>query len=188
VAASQDRSPDRQAVVTVLRMHGLSGNAIAQLWKLSADMRPRTRRRGLEYAATVNLETGITVGSILSGSEDAIDLRRHIAAFVRGRQYVQLHTHPGSTPFSDADVQVLLSWEQIRVMGVVGVDGAWYALSRLRHPTASGRDAANAFLIELDLLAAEHLEMPLRERTHRVRLTIAERLGLRYDRIQGSEI
>lgn len=135
----------------------------------------------------LNMETGISVGEVISGGEDAVDLRRHVAAFVRDRRYVQFHTHPGSTSFSDADVAVLLSWEQIQVMVVVSVDGTWYALSRLGEATASAREAADAFLIEFDQQKGEQPDLPLRELTHRTWLAIADGLGLRYDRVQGSE-
>jgi hypothetical protein len=187
VHADEDRSPERTAVVAVLRAHGLTGSAIAQLWTLSRDMRRRTRRRGLEYAAMVNLETGITVGPVISGSDDSVDLRRHIAALVPGRRYVQIHTHPGSTSFSHRDVAMLLSWAQIHVMVVVGVDSTWYVLSRVGALTASASEAADAFLIELDRVEDERPGLSLQERTHRVWLAIAGRLGLRYDRVKRSE-
>jgi hypothetical protein len=132
------------------------------------------------------METGITVGAVISGGEDAVDMRRHIAACAPGRPYVQLHTHPASTSFSDADVALLLSWDQLRMMVVVGVDGTWYVLSRVKSPTASRREAIDAFLIEFDRVADEHSDLPLRERTHRIWLTIADNLGLRYDRVQRS--
>jgi hypothetical protein len=51
---------------------------------------------------------------------------------------------------------------------VVGVDGAWYVLSRGEAPTASRREAIDMFLIEFDRLADEDSDLPLRERTHRI--------------------
>ena len=183
-----DRTPERSAVVAVLRTHGLSGHAISQIWGLSREMRSRTRRRGIEYAATVNAETGTTVGTVLSGGENAVDLRPHLTALVRGRRYVQFHTHPGSTSFSDLDVAMLLSWEQMSAIVVVGVDGTWYALSRLGEDTTSARDEAiDTFLIEFDRRRAAPSNLTLRELTHQVWLTIAEGLGLRYDRVQRDE-
>lgn len=179
-----DRTPERSAVIAVLRRHGLSGDAISQIWGLSREMRSRTRRRGLEHAAMVNVETGTTVGRVISGEEDAVDLRLHVAAIVRDRRYVQFHTHPGNTSFSDADVAVLLSWDQIQA---VGVDGTWYALSRVDGPKTPARKAADAFLSEFNRLRDAHPDLPLRELTHQIWLTIADRLGLRYDRVQRSE-
>ena len=186
VPPEHDRSPARSEVVAVLRMHGLTGVAISQLWGLSRDMRPRTRRRGLEYAAMVNADTGTTVGGVISGSEGAVDLRTRLNLLVTGRRYAQLHTYPGSASFSEWDVATLLAWKQIHAMVVVGVDGTWYALSRLGELIASDWEAADAFLIELDRLERERPDLSLRERTHHVWLRIADSLGLRYDRVQRS--
>jgi hypothetical protein len=72
-------------------------------------------------------------------------------------------------------------------MVVVGVDGTWYALSRRGEAGVSAREAADAFLIEFDRLKGEHPDLPLRELTHHVWLTIADTLELRYDRVQRSE-
>jgi len=173
--------------MAVLRRHGLSGDASARLWTISRTMRRDPRRRGLEYAAMVDVETGVPLGTVISGGEDAVDLRRHIRAFVRGHWYAQFHTHPGSSSFSDADVATLLSWEQIHAMVVVGVDGSWYALSRLGTTSATAINAAEAFLTEFDRLGEEHPGLPIRERTHRVWLTIADQTGLRYDRVQKDD-
>ena len=141
--------------MAMLRRHGLTGSASARLWTLSRTMRSNSRRRGLEYAAMVDAETGEPVGTVISGGEDSVDLRRQLVAFVRGRRYVQFHTHPGSSSFSDADVATLFSWQQIHAMVVVGVDGAWYALSRLDPARATAFEAAEAFLVEFDRLGDE---------------------------------
>jgi hypothetical protein len=77
----------------------------------------------LEFAAMVDAESGVALRTTISGGEDAVDFRPHITAFARGRRYVQLHTHPGSSSFPDADVATLLSWDQIHAMVIVGVDG-----------------------------------------------------------------
>lgn len=127
------------------------------------------------------------VGTIISGGEDSVDLRRHIAAFVNGRRYVQFHTHPGNSSFSDADVAVPLSWEQIHAMVVVGIDGAWYASSRLGASRTTAIGAAEAFLGEFDRLGDEQSDLNLRERTHQVWVTIAGKGALRYDRVQKDD-
>lgn len=171
----------------MLRRHGLSGEVSARLWMLSRTMRRDSRRRGLEYAAMVDAESGVPVGTIISGGEDSVDLRQHIAAFVRGRRYVQFHTHSGNSSFSDADVAVLLSWEQIHAMVVVGVDGAWYASSRLGATKTPAIEAAESFLAEFDRLGVEQPDLEIRERTHQVWVTIAGNLGLRYDRVQKDD-
>jgi hypothetical protein len=123
----------------------------------------------------------------MSGDEGGVDIRRHIAGFLPGQRYVQLHTHPGSASFSDADVATLLSWAHMHAMVVVGVDGTWYALSRLGAVTPSARDAVDMFWIESDRLEREQPGLSVREYTHRVWMAIAGHLGPRYDRVQRSE-
>lgn len=183
MTSGMDHTPARADVVRILRAHGLSGAASAQLWQLSRRMRSATRRRGLEHAAMVDAETGDLVGSIITGQEDAVDLYPHLSMLAPAHCYAQFHAHPGSTSFSDVDAFAFLSWDRITAIVVVGVDGTWYALSRFPGGVASPVAVADAFLIELDRTRASFSDVSLRERTHRVWSRIARDLGPRYDRV-----
>lgn len=187
MASETDHSPSRDAVSRVLRNHGLSGVAIARLWQLSRSMRRDSRRRGIEYAAMVDASTGETVGSVITGRPHSGDLLPHLLALISGHRYVQIHTHPGSSSFSDLDIALLLSWEKIQTMVVIGVDGTWCVLSQVRSPRVAPVDAAEAFLTELDRIGAEDPDCPLQEQTHMVWLHIAQNLGMQYDRVQKEE-
>ena len=187
MVSGQNGTSLRSAVIATLHQHGLARHVGAQLWMLSRTMLPTTRRRGREYAAMLDAESGRMVGTVISGGEDYVDLRPHISMFIKNRQYVQFHTHPGSSSFSDADVATLLSWNQIHVMVVAGVDGTWYALSRLGPTRLSAVEAAEALLAEMDRLQEERPDSSLRECTHLAWIAIAHRLGLRYDRVQRDE-
>lgn len=148
-------------------------------------MRRDTRRRGVEFAAMVDAETGAEIGRVLSGTPDGGDIRPHLALMQPGRRYVQMHTHPGNTAPSHIDVLLLLTQEQVQTVAVVGVDGSWYALSRgSSGRVASAHDAAERLVRTLHRLAAAEPSAPLRDRSHRAWLEIAQDLGLRYDRVQ----
>lgn len=90
---------------------------------------PDPRRRQIEYAAMLDVETGEPVGRRLTGTLTRVDIRPHLNAMLRGRQYVQVHTHPKGSPHSPEDAVVLGRNPEITAMVVVGVGGYWYALS-----------------------------------------------------------
>ena len=86
----------------------------------------------------LDAETGRHIGKVLSGQEDGVNIRPHLEALTLGRRHVQVHSHPGSSAFSDADAAILRYWPDIHAVVVVGVDGGWYALSRAIHAVAPG--------------------------------------------------
>lgn len=174
----------RQDVVDALRNHGVSGAAAARAWDEARRLIAATRRRSIEHAMMFDAETGDPVGGSLTGTRSSTDLRAHIARFQAGREYFQIHTHPGSTSFSPNDVLVLATQPAIRAMAVVGVDRTWHIVSYLvERPPASRRDVVDAFIEELARLEAEGVEFE--RRPHKAMLEVAARHGVRYDRIGG---
>jgi hypothetical protein len=149
--------------------------------KLVAD----SRRRGREYSAMVDAESGVKAGPTLSGEAHRLDIQRHIAACRFGRQYGHLHTHPSNGAFSDADVRVLLSNPELRAIVAVGVDERWYIMSRLEdRATVEPWDASDQFALHFRRLLSDEA-MPMIEIPHAVWSSIADSLGLRYDRVEG---
>jgi hypothetical protein len=81
-------------------------------------------------------------------------------------------------------------------MAVVGRDGSWYFLSKVRgQPTATPEDGAAAWLAVFRSLDAHYDELiaagsltpddALRDQAHAVLVRVAPRLRLRYDHLGG---
>jgi hypothetical protein len=133
----------------------------------------------------VDAASGVQEGPTLSGQSHQIDVRPQIMARRPGREYGHIHTHPSNGAFSDADVRVLLSNRELRVIVAVGVDGRWHILSRSEAAApADPWAASDRFMIEfrrlLDDETISMIDIP-----HIVWSSTAEGLGLRYDRIEG---
>jgi hypothetical protein len=183
---SQGSVPARRPnVIAALRRHGLSTQAAASLWTIARVLARDSRRRGREYSAMVDAESGVQVGPTLSGQAHQIDIRPQLLACQAGRDYGHLHTHPSSGGFSDADVRVLLSNRALRTVVVIALDGRWYAMSRSGEiGTADPWTANDRFAIHFRRLVDDPT-MPVAEIPHVVWSSIAVSLGLRYDRIEG---
>ena len=135
----------------------------------------------------VDADSGARAGTVLSWAEGDVDIRPHLRLLRPDRQYVQFHTHPGSSSFSDADAAILVAWGLIRAVVVLGVDGAWYVLSRTAAQVATSEDVVGAYWRERNVVDAELAGWTLRERSHAVWTRIADQLGLRYDRVQRED-
>jgi len=132
-------------------------------------------------------ETGRQVGPTLSGSDHQIDVRPQLSATMSDGVYAHLHTHPGSSSFSDLDAGFLLTWPQISVIVVAALDGRWYVMSRkMDVPAASVTEVIGAFRGELALLL-DNSGLAVSERPHQIWARIADRVGLRYHRIGSSD-
>ena len=127
--------------MALLRRHGLSRTAARCVERLGRTFLPGTRRRGVEYAALVDI-AGRPLGDPVTGRIDETDLRplfRRISD--PAAQYVQVHSHPTSTAFSDRDGLVLLDHAALTVMAVIGADGTWFVLSKGPTAGAQGRQS-----------------------------------------------
>jgi hypothetical protein len=120
------------AVVALLRRHGVGTQAAGTTTRVGQSLRQRMGEADIELAALIDHATGTQVGAVLRGSVDRVNLRPHLEALQPGRRYVQVHTHPASSSFSDNDLLILLAYIEIRTMVVVGRDGTWYFLSKMR--------------------------------------------------------
>ena len=188
----QDRSLE---VLLLLRSHGLRLRAAQMVARLGEALRQRTEQTGLEYAALVDDGTGEQVGEVLEGETSHVNLRPHLTALQPGRRYAHVHTHPGSTTFSADDLSILLAHPPLRTPIVVGADGSWYFLSKLRgQPTANPEEGIAEWLDEFATLTLRYsglVQSGVLTRAHALRRqayealgNIAPRLRLRYDRLE----
>lgn len=133
----------------------------------------------------------------MTGEIDEIDLGGLLAGLEISRRYVQVHTHPAGSSFSDADVAVLVGNPTLTAMVVLGGDGSAYILSkrdsaaRIPPLTASvewNRIYASSFMRYRDAVQAGRLSNVAAaiEHSHAVMRVLARRLGLRYSRIGGA--
>jgi Cu/Zn superoxide dismutase len=108
--AGRNRAQDRSLeALLLLRRHGRRLRTAQTVARLGEALRERTEQTGLEYAALVDDGTGEQVGEVLVGETSHVNLRPHLAALQPGRRYGHVHTHPGSTTFSDLDLGILSS-------------------------------------------------------------------------------
>lgn len=176
---------ERRDAIAALVRHGLSALAAASLWSIARRLVSDSRRRSREYSAMVDAESGVQAGPTLSGQAHQIDIRLQIVARRPGRVYGHIHTHPANGAFSDADVRVLLSNPELRVIVAVGVDGRWHIMSRSEAVApADPWAASDRFMTEFRRLLDDET-IAMTEIPHVVWSSTADSLGLRYDRIEG---
>jgi hypothetical protein len=143
----------------------------------------------------LDAETGEMTGAIIRGER----LRTHIGPHIEGlhpnRDYVQLHSHPGSRSFSPEDIVLLAAFRSVHAMVVVGADGTTFIASFMTG--ASSLDAEtllSAWDAEWDTLLFFYGPLIVsgtltpddaaRAQSHEVWLRLAPRFGLRYDRVE----
>jgi hypothetical protein len=176
---------ERRDVIAALVRHGLSALAAASLWRMAPGLVRDTRRRNREYSAMVDAESGVKVGPTLSGQAHQIDIRPQIAARRVEREYGHIHTHPSNGAFSDADVRVLLSNRELRVIVAVGDDARWHIMSHSEtEDSVDPWTASDRFMLEFRRLLDDET-ISITDIPHAVWSAIASTLGLRYDRIEG---
>jgi hypothetical protein len=186
---------DVSFVVRVLLRHDIPTTAARLLESVGADLLARTEARHVEAAALVDLVTGQRVGDILEGSAGEIDIGDHLRLMRRGRRYLQIHSHPGSSSLSAQDAVLLVTHAGLLACIVVGLDGSWYILSKTPGgspplPERVAEEYSNELVaLQPRYVAAVKLGMmsqsnAWRELSHEVWLHAAVLLSLRYDRIE----
>lgn len=193
--SGRPRPDRRRRLLRALRLHGLSEAAITGAIRLAPDLLARTRRESLEFAVILDRESGALAGNVIAGESDQIDLSAALARLVRAHQFLQIHTHPGSTSFSDADVAMLVGQTALAAVIVLGADGTVYILSKSRGvvpaaPLAAmvewNREYAARFpryrraVLAGDLSVAE----AAKRHSHTVMQGLAPRFGVTYQRLE----
>ena len=182
-------------ILSALKKHGLSVQAAESVETIGIELQVRSLADGLEHAAMVDADSGDLVGTILDGQEDQIDLGALLHELPPVTRCVQIHTHPGSSSFSPEDALILVTHVAIQCMAVVGLDGAWYLLSKAANDPSPPREQVwLAFSIEADALRPKYRAMALsglltpearrRQETHQIWQRVAPLLALRYDQIE----
>lgn len=177
--------------------HGVAIEAARVIETIGEDIRRKTELAGYEHAAMIDAGDGTSLG-ILTGEAKEVVITPHLRAMQPGRRYVQLHTHPGNSAFSDADVAVLIKNDGVQAMVVFGVDGTRYVLSKPlgmspiqpAEAMAEWRKEYNASLLfyQQAVIAGRMTEgEAAKAHTHEVMQAVAQRFGLRYDRMVPNE-
>lgn len=117
-------------IAQLLSRHGVRPVVATPLERAARSLRRRCERQGREFAAFFDAGTGERLAVDPGGHERQVDLRPFLRAMEPDRSYLGFHTHPTSTPFSDADGLALVLNAGIRSIIVLGVDGIWYAMSK----------------------------------------------------------
>lgn len=143
----------------------------------------------------VNAATGALVGGQLGGAVDGVDISFHLNAMTPRRSYVHLHTHPGSSSFSHVDAGLLVTYQSLHTLMIVGADGTWYLLTKRPGVAPASVEAVGVVYHHarvalrpryraLVLSGAMTTDAAWREHSHAIWRAIAHGLGLRYDRVE----
>lgn len=186
--------PPMSPLVRELTRLGLSRNVAESVENVSELIRQKTIRNDVEYAAMIDAATGQRIGPIIDGEKNEADIGEHIRAMVSGREYIQLHTHPLSSSFSDADVFVMSANDGFKYMVVTGADGTQYIL--MKNPGAkyyTYQEIHNEYRIVRSLLHSKYAnlvqtgqmspEQAWKEHSHEIWERIASNFDFRYIRI-----
>lgn len=193
VVDGEAREEYKAAVQRLLLAHRIPVTTARKLQTMAESVQVQAMQTGLEYAFSLDIETGQMAGEICPGAATEVDITEQIAAMNDHARYVSLHTHGGSTAFSDVDVDLLLRNRLIVTIAAVGADGTWHLLSKL--PGVKTADATIAVaglqrsivrLSPIYLALAESgaatREEALQQMLHTIWQLVARPLGLRYDR------
>ncbi len=205
------RRPTRSVLITaglggpeslasgVFGEHGWTSKVTQQVIAKGEQLRQATRASGVEYAAMLDAETGNQLGVDLKGIEHSVNIAAHIEQMQLGKRYIQIHTHPNSSSFSDIDVALLFYHQgperNIQSIYVVGVDGTRYIISR--EPgvqIATPEEIKLAFRVEIERLRPKWegkyrsgeltADQAWKEHTHEAWTNIAKKLGFKYNRLE----
>ncbi|NPV30505.1 MAG: hypothetical protein HPY58_12825 [Firmicutes bacterium] len=179
--------------------HGWTSKVTQKVLAKGEELRQATRASGVEYAAMVDAETGNSLGVDIKGIEHSVNIAAHIEQMQPGKRYIQIHTHPNSSSFSDIDVALLFYHQgperNIQSIYVVGADGTRYIMSR--EPgvrVATPEEIKLAFQVEIEVLRPKWEEkyrsgemtadQAWKEHTHEAWFNIAKKLGFKYNRLE----
>lgn len=185
--------PQETSFTRLAQEHGISRNTAFMVEKIGEDIRQRTIRHGVEYAAMVDMDSGEMLGEILGGQQSAVDISKHIRQMKPGKKYVQIHTHPRSSSFSAEDIMLLYRYD-IGAMAVFGADGRKYIMSKVADVIENLWEIKEAYDNEVQALKQKYIDLiasgmmteeeAWKEHTHEVWLNIAAKLGFKYSRLK----
>lgn len=185
--------PGDSPFVQALARHGISRDVAQAIESIGEDIRQRTVAAGVEHAAMIDAAEGTSIGEVLSGEVGGVDISKHTQALQPGRKYVQLHTHPGSSSFSGADLAILVRNDGVEAMAVFGADNTRYVVSKAPGATPiTPETAVDTWRAEYNarylpyaqaVISGQMTEAEARKaHTHEVMEAVAKLLGLRYER------
>jgi proteasome lid subunit RPN8/RPN11 len=201
LSAGTPRGRDYQPIIDLIIRHGATTLAAQAVVVLAEDLLAQMRRepdpdRQREHAGMVDARAGDRIGPITVGTRLGVGFEAQFqAASQRGvTGAIAVHTHPGSSSFSEADASAFDQAPLVTLLVVVGADGTWYALSLQPDVTPPTRaEIEERYKEAFDHLAPAYAALSntgslsegraWQELTHDIWDAVAPGLGLRYDRI-----
>jgi hypothetical protein len=185
----------RPELLALLRSHGLTAAVAARVARAGVILHRRSVQEGVEIGTTLDLATGRPVGPTLAGEHDSVNFTSQFATFRPGHRYLQLHTHPGNSSFSDHDLGMLLAHTTLRTLVVVAEDRHWYLLSKRggQALAAAGHAQARWLRVFFEIARLDEPRIARGELTrqealvnevHETMARLAPELGLRYDDLE----
>ena len=199
------RGPGRQSLVDTLVRHGLTEPAARAVVQFGEELLDQMAReadpdRQREHAGMVDARTGERLGPITAGTRRGVGFADQIqAAQASGvTSAIAVHTHPGSSSFSEADAAAFDQAPLVTLLAVAGADGTWYVLSlEPGTPPPTEDEIEERYNDVLDHLEPAYHALVYagsltekrawRDLTHEIWDVIAPGLGLRYHRITPGE-
>lgn len=117
----------------ILANYNVNHKTIQAINVVRKQLRHSTKLKEIEFAAMFELNSGIRVNGIIAGEETQADILKHLNLLQTSKKYIQIHTHPKNSTFSLDDLILLLEYDEISSMVVVGKDRVTYVLIKVEH-------------------------------------------------------
>jgi len=192
------REDGQPSLRRLLQEEGIGEAAALEVERYSEELRQLTVASGTEYAGMVDVDSGSRLGRTIRGSVSETDIRQHLNAMAAGHGYVQLHTHPRSAAFSWWDAALLLRFDSLQSMVVIGSDRRRFLLSRNPEvPQAKPEDVQRMWAVtfrnhwrnlsdgQIEDMSDGEVEAMTQVVTQAMWPELAADLGLRYAEIEG---
>lgn len=101
-------------------------NGLAKAWEDALEFGRANNRETLK---TININNGDSAFMDLHGDDSSVKFTPELMTFLengRKNSFVSVHNHPSSSSFSDADLNILSTYESIQYLAVVGHDETRY--------------------------------------------------------------
>ncbi|SMB97795.1 hypothetical protein SAMN00808754_1952 [Thermanaeromonas toyohensis ToBE] len=159
------------------------------------------RNTGRECLIHIDARTGEKVYATIEGEKDQVIISSTLRDFLsraEERSIIQVHNHPRSSSFSDADIIVTMAHESISHIVVIGHDGTRYIFSRGNGQKPDQREISLQWLklrdkyynqFAQEVIAGRMTEeQAWKEHSHLIMQDLAEMYGWEYRRVMPNEI
>jgi hypothetical protein len=177
----------------VLSNYSVNQSTIDKIIRYRKLTRRLTALYGIEYAIMLNIDTGSRVGEIIEGGRHEADVNQHLLLLNKQSRYLQMHSHPRSSTISLDDLILVLAYNEIKAMVVVGANRWTYLLIKVED--APNHGYINTLIQqEFQTLRPKYKKMLAKGRLsenrisdmmlHEVMVKVTPSLGLRYFKLR----